>query len=66
VHPNFTQMADPPLHALPLPQQQPEGPLEERAAEFGVDMHRGHQVTGASQDDPGVRLDVRAPTGRTR
>ncbi|OUC97265.1 FAD-dependent monooxygenase [Streptosporangium minutum] len=63
VHLDFTQLADPPLHALPLPQQQLERLLDDRAAELGVDIRRGHEVAGASQDDAAVRVDVRGPDG---
>ncbi|MEU1393425.1 MULTISPECIES: FAD-dependent monooxygenase [unclassified Nonomuraea] len=63
VHLDFTRLADPPLHALPLPQQHLERLLDERAGELGVDVHRGHEVTGVNQDDAGVRVDVRGPDG---
>ncbi|YCK37804.1 FAD-dependent monooxygenase [Actinomadura sp. ATCC 39365] len=63
VHLDLTRLADPPLHALPLPQQHLERLLDERAGELGVDVHRGHEVTGVNQDDAGVRVDVRGPDG---
>lgn len=63
VHLDFTQLADPPLHALPLPQQRLESLLDERARELGVDIRRGHQVAVASQDDTAVNVDVRSPGG---
>ncbi|MFI7111510.1 FAD-dependent monooxygenase [Nonomuraea sp. NPDC050227] len=66
VHLDFTRLADPPLHALPLPQQHLERLLDERAGELGVDVHRGHEVTGVNQDDAGVRVDVRGPDGQYR
>ncbi|MGW2221865.1 FAD-dependent monooxygenase [Nonomuraea sp. NPDC001684] len=66
VHLDFTRLADPPLHALPLPQQHQERLLDERAGELGVDVHRGHEVTGVNQDDAGVRVDVRGPDGPYR
>ncbi|MET8991113.1 FAD-dependent monooxygenase [Nonomuraea wenchangensis] len=66
VHLDFTQMADPPLHALPLPQQHLERLLDERAAELEVDVLRGHEVTGISQDDAAVIVDVRGPDGPYR
>ncbi|MER6509387.1 FAD-dependent monooxygenase [Nonomuraea sp. NPDC001636] len=37
--------------------------LEERAGELGVDLRRGHEVVGASQDDTAATLDVRGPDG---
>ncbi|MEV4116130.1 FAD-dependent monooxygenase [Nonomuraea sp. NPDC049695] len=63
VHLDFTQMADPPLHALPLPQQLLERLLDERAAELGVEVRRGHEVAGVSQDDDAVTAEVRGPDG---
>ncbi|MFI7131598.1 FAD-dependent monooxygenase [Nonomuraea sp. NPDC050153] len=63
VHLDFTQLADPPMHALPLPQQQLEQLLDERAGELGVDLRRGHEVVEVSQDDAAVTVDVRGPDG---
>ncbi|GGQ13873.1 FAD-dependent oxidoreductase [Streptosporangium pseudovulgare] len=66
VHLDFTQLADPPLHALPLPQQLLERLLDERAAELETDVRRGHEVTGISQDETVVSVDVRGPDGPYR
>ncbi|WP_435111843.1 FAD-dependent monooxygenase [Nocardiopsis synnemataformans] len=66
VHLDLTQLADPPMHALPLPQQRLEQLLDERAAELGVDVRRGHEVVGLSQDDAAVTVDVRGPDGPYR
>lgn len=81
VHRDFTRLTDPPLHALPLPQQQLEKLLDEHACELGADIRRGHQVIGLSQDDAavtvselqnsvhrvlGVRLPVREATRLSR
>ncbi|MFC5833787.1 FAD-dependent monooxygenase [Nonomuraea insulae] len=63
VHLDFTQLADPPMHALPLPQQLLERLLDERAGELGVEVRRGHEVAGVSQDDGAVSVDVRGPGG---
>uniref|UniRef100_UPI003F49949B FAD-dependent monooxygenase n=1 Tax=Nonomuraea bangladeshensis TaxID=404385 RepID=UPI003F49949B len=63
VHLDFTQLPDPPMHALPLPQQLLERQLGERAGELGVDLRRGHEVTAVDQDDVAVTLDVRGPDG---
>ncbi|GAA3073790.1 FAD-dependent monooxygenase [Streptosporangium carneum] len=63
VHLDFTRLADPPLHALPLPQQQLERLLDEHAGELGVDVRRGHEVIGVNQDDAAVTVDVRGPDG---
>ncbi|QYC42040.1 Pentachlorophenol 4-monooxygenase [Nonomuraea coxensis DSM 45129] len=66
VHLDFTQLPDPPMHALPLPQQLLERLLGERAGELGVDLRRGHEVTAVSQDDDAVTVDVRGPDGPYR
>ncbi|WP_328653204.1 FAD-dependent monooxygenase [Micromonospora sp. NBC_00330] len=81
MHRDFTRLTDPPLHALPLPQQQLEKLLDEHACELGADIRRGHQVIGLSQDDAavtvselqnsvhrvlGVRLPVREATRLSR
>jgi 2-polyprenyl-6-methoxyphenol hydroxylase-like FAD-dependent oxidoreductase len=66
VHLDFTQLTDPPMHALPLPQQLLERLLDERASELGVDIRRGHQVVGVSQDDAAVTADVQGPDGPYR
>ncbi|MGI5170555.1 FAD-dependent monooxygenase [Spirillospora sp. CA-253888] len=66
VHLDFTQLPDSPMHALPLPQQLLERLLEERAGELGVDLRRGHEVIGVSQDGDAVTVDVRGPDGPYR
>ncbi|MEV4002344.1 FAD-dependent monooxygenase [Actinomadura sp. NPDC049753] len=63
VHVDFTRLPDPPMHALPLPQQSLERLLDERAEELGAEVRRGHQVTGVSQDDAAVTMEVRGPDG---
>ncbi|WP_433759371.1 FAD-dependent monooxygenase [Nocardia sp. CA-135398] len=63
VHVDLTQLADPPLHALPLAQHRLERVLAERVTELGVDIHRGHEVVGVSQDDATVTAQVRGPDG---
>ncbi|MFB9675710.1 FAD-dependent monooxygenase [Streptosporangium vulgare] len=63
VHLDFTQLADPPLHALPLPQPLLERLLDDRAGELDVEVRRGHEVVGVSQDDAAVRVEVRGPDG---
>ncbi|WP_433192739.1 FAD-dependent monooxygenase [Nocardia sp. CA-107356] len=60
---DFTQLADAPLHALPLPQHRLERVLDERARELGADIRRGHEVAAVSQDDDAVTVDVRGPDG---
>ncbi|MFC4117294.1 FAD-dependent monooxygenase [Nonomuraea zeae] len=63
VHLDLTQLADPPMHALPLPQQLLERLLDERADELGIDIRRGHEVIDVSQDDAAVIVEVRGPDG---
>ncbi|MFB4272347.1 FAD-dependent monooxygenase [Nonomuraea sp. GTA35] len=63
VHLDFTRLPDPPMHALPLPQQLLERLLDERAGELDVEIRRGHEVAGVSQDEAAVRVDVRGPDG---
>ncbi|QHC23443.1 FAD-dependent monooxygenase [Streptomyces sp. GS7] len=66
VHLDFTQLIDPPMHALPLPQPRLERLLDERAGELGVDVRRGHEVSRVSQDDAALMVDVRGPDGPYR
>ncbi len=47
-----------PLTILPVPQHRIEAVLAERAAELGVQIRRGHEVTGFAQDEHGVTVDV--------
>lgn len=63
LHVDFTQLDDPPLHALPLPQPQLERLLGERAGELGADIRRGQEVVGVRQDDTAVTVDVYGPEG---
>jgi 2-polyprenyl-6-methoxyphenol hydroxylase-like FAD-dependent oxidoreductase len=66
VHLDFTHLADPPLHAMVLPQPLLERLLDERARELGADIRRGHEVVGVSQDDATVTADVSGPNGPYR
>jgi 2-polyprenyl-6-methoxyphenol hydroxylase-like FAD-dependent oxidoreductase len=49
---------------LIVPQSGTERLLEERARELGVEIVRGAEVTGLTQDADGVRLEVEDATGR--
>ncbi|MEV0229210.1 FAD-dependent monooxygenase [Nonomuraea sp. NPDC050786] len=51
---------------LLVPQQLLEEDLARRAAELGVEVRRGHTVTGFVQDDDRVRIDVEGPDGPYR
>src|SRR5438034_5063900 len=66
MHIDFTQLADPPMQALPLPQPLLERVLDDYASELGADIRRGHEVVGLSQDDATVTAEVRGPDGPDR
>ena len=66
MHVDFTQLADPPMQALPLPQPRLERVLDELARELGAEIRRGQEVVGLSQDDATVTADVRGPDGQDR
>ncbi|MER6510489.1 FAD-dependent monooxygenase [Nonomuraea sp. NPDC001636] len=52
-----------PLRALPVRQPELEELFERRAAELGVEIRRGHELTGFEQDAEGVTLAVTGPEG---
>ena len=54
------------LYAQPIPQRRMEELLEKRAHELGVEIRRGHRLTGLSQDDDLVTVDVEGPDGDYR
>jgi 2-polyprenyl-6-methoxyphenol hydroxylase-like FAD-dependent oxidoreductase len=66
MHVDFTQLADPPMEVLPLPQPQLERVLDDFARELGAEIRRGGEVVGLSQDDDTVTADVRGSDGPTR
>ncbi|OLF15355.1 FAD-dependent monooxygenase [Actinophytocola xanthii] len=59
-------LADNPLYTLAVPQQRIEQVLEERAVELGVEIRRGHALTGLSQDADAVTVEVDGPDGPYR
>ncbi|GAB2896988.1 FAD-dependent monooxygenase [Streptomyces mayteni] len=59
-------LADSPVYTLPVPQRRIVQVLEERAAELGVEIRRGHRLVGLTQDDDAVTVDVTAPDGDYR
>ena len=63
MHVDFTQLDDPPMQALPLPQPILEQVLDEYARELGAEIRRGSKVIGLRQDDAAVTADVRGPDG---
>ena len=56
-------LADSPMYALPAPQHHIVQVLDARARELGVEIRRGHEVTGLSQDDESVTVAVAGPEG---
>jgi 2-polyprenyl-6-methoxyphenol hydroxylase-like FAD-dependent oxidoreductase len=63
---DFSQLSDPPLWAVHLPQPQLERVLDEYARELGAEISRGHELTGISQDDTMVTAEVHGPDGPYR
>ncbi|WP_141585055.1 FAD-dependent oxidoreductase [Actinomadura sp. WMMA1423] len=63
---DLSLLEDSPVHALPVPQRRIVQVLEERAIELGVEIRRGHEVVGLSQDDDAVTIDVAGPNGADR
>ncbi|MDT8911838.1 FAD-dependent monooxygenase [Amycolatopsis sp. PS_44_ISF1] len=61
---DLAEVPDNPLYILPLPQRELERALEERALELGVEIRRGHEVTGL--DPETGEIDVRGPGGPYR
>ncbi|ONI84386.1 FAD-dependent oxidoreductase [Actinosynnema sp. ALI-1.44] len=60
---DLSAVPDHPLTILPVPQHRIEQVLEERALELGVEIRRGHEVTGFAQDESGVDVRVLGPQG---
>jgi len=56
-------LEDSPIHNLSAPELKIVQVLEERARELGVEIRRGHEFTGFTQDDGGVTVTVRGPDG---
>ncbi|MDQ7810363.1 FAD-dependent monooxygenase [Amycolatopsis sp. A133] len=54
------------LNILGVPQRRVEAMLNERAAELGVEIRRGHELAGLTQDADVVSLDVTGPGGAYR
>ena len=66
VHVDFTLLAVPPMQLVLLPQPRLERVLDERAAELGAEVRRGHEVVALRQDDATVTADVRWSDGPYR
>ncbi|MFG3340714.1 FAD-dependent monooxygenase [Glycomyces sp. NPDC048151] len=66
VHVDLTRLEHAPMHALPLPQARLEGLLDDRAAELGVEVRRGHEAVAVTQDEDAVTVEVQGPGERYR
>ncbi|MGY0059273.1 FAD-dependent monooxygenase [Streptomyces sp. LZ34] len=55
----LSDLPDNPLYTLMVPQRRIEQMLAERAAELGVEIRRGHEVTGLTQDEKSVTVELR-------
>ncbi|MBE3014340.1 FAD-dependent monooxygenase [Microbispora sp. NEAU-D428] len=63
---DLSRLDDNPMYGLPVPQRRIEQVLEERALELGVEIRRGHELTGLSQDEDGVTAEIAGPEGPYR
>ncbi|MET9273980.1 FAD-dependent monooxygenase [Kribbella sp. NPDC003557] len=52
-----------PVYLLQVPQVRIEEVLQERALELGVEIRRGHELTGFVQDADGVTVSLSGPDG---
>jgi 2-polyprenyl-6-methoxyphenol hydroxylase-like FAD-dependent oxidoreductase len=60
---DLATLDDNPFYLLPVPQPRIQQVLDVRAAELGVEVRRGHELTGLSQRADEV-IDVNGPQGR--
>lgn len=60
---DLSLLEDSPVYALPVPQRRIVQVLQERAIELGVEIRRGHEIVGLSQDDDAVTVDIASPDG---
>ncbi|MEV6558855.1 FAD-dependent monooxygenase [Nocardia sp. NPDC051756] len=63
---DFSGLPESPLQLLLIPQPRLEQLLGERAEELGVEIRRGHEVSGVRQDAAGVAVQVCGPDGEYR
>ncbi|MGB8403250.1 MAG: FAD-dependent monooxygenase [Mycobacterium sp.] len=66
IHVDLTGRPESPMKILRLPQPQLEALLQDHVGALGVEVHRSHEVTGLTQHDDAVRLDVDGPDGPYR
>jgi 2-polyprenyl-6-methoxyphenol hydroxylase-like FAD-dependent oxidoreductase len=62
---NLGLLDDSPIYNMAVPELKTVQVLEERAIELGVEIRRGHELTGLTQDVDGVTLTVRGPDKNT-
>jgi 2-polyprenyl-6-methoxyphenol hydroxylase-like FAD-dependent oxidoreductase len=63
---DLAALPDNPIYLLMVPQRRIEQMLAERASELGVEVRRGHEVTGLIQEPGIVTVEVTGPTGPYR
>ncbi|GII29229.1 FAD-dependent monooxygenase [Planotetraspora mira] len=63
---DLAALPDNPVYLLMVPQRRIEEMLAERAAELGVEIRRGHAVTGLTQDSGVATVEVTGPEGPYR
>ncbi len=66
IHVDLTRLDASPMQVQRLPQPQLEALLQSYAQGLGVEVRRGHEVTGLQQDDDAVHLEVQGPDGLYR
>jgi 2-polyprenyl-6-methoxyphenol hydroxylase-like FAD-dependent oxidoreductase len=60
---DLTLTPDTPFHILPVPQRRIAAMLTDRAIELGVEIRRGHELTGLTQDAGKVTVEITGPDG---
>jgi len=60
---NFTDLDHNPMYLLPKPQREIEQTLAAHALSLGAEIRRGHEITGFTQDDGSITIDVAGPDG---
>lgn len=66
IHVDLTELDESPMQVQRLPQPQFEALLQSHVQNLGVEVRRGHEVTGLQLDDDAVHLDVQGPDGPYR
>jgi 2-polyprenyl-6-methoxyphenol hydroxylase-like FAD-dependent oxidoreductase len=57
------ELPDNPVYTVLVPQRRIEAMLAERATELGVEIRRGHEISGLAQKDDRVLIDATGPDG---